>query len=255
MPTERACSAYAVWSAKLKVAENMAVRPVFIPMVDGPVLVRTEMVPFVWHSGLSASQKQKSVASLHEAARKSIGISTILEVSSKSTKQLGVALSAFNLPVYHPTAGRLVSVECAFQSSKVFQRGGPFLDLLHMTSRDAKRDSRLRESGDLTVFRFDKHEWPIEPQTAFYDWLYITALLNKPELVKSILAYDGFTDIEFNPQQSINCQAYSAALCVALERRGLLTDVARNRETFLNCLKFIGISNARQNDIQQGFLF
>nr|WP_314464295.1 hypothetical protein [uncultured Novosphingobium sp.] len=233
----------------------MAIRPIFIPVADGPVFVRTEMVPFTWHPGLSVSQKQKSVASLHEAARETLGLPAILEVSSKSTEQLGVALSAFNLPIYHPLVGRQVSVECAFQAGKVFQDGGPFLDLLHMTPRDAKRDPRLRESGQLTTFRFDGEEWPIEPQTAFYDWLYITALLDKPELAKPILAHQAFTDIEFNPQQSINCQAYSVAMCVSLARRGILMEVASTRETFLDSLKGAGISNARQNDVQQGFLF
>lgn len=233
----------------------MAVRPVFIPVGDGPAFVRTELVPFTWHPGLSASQKQKSVASLHEAAGETLGLSAILEVSSKSTEQLGVTLSAFNLPIYHPVVGRQVSVECAFQAGKVFQRGGPFLDLLYVTSRDAKRDPRLRESGQLTEFRFDKQEWPIEPQTAFYDWLYITALLSKPELAKPILAHDAFTDIEFNPQQSINCQAYAVALCVSLARRGIVMDVASTRETFLDCVKGAATNNVRQNDVQQGFLF
>lgn len=233
----------------------MALRPVFIPVADGPVFVRTEMVPFIWHPGLSASQKQKSLASLHEAASETLGLSAILEVSSKSTERLGVALSAFNLPIYHPVVSRQVSVECAFQAGKVFQRGGPFLDLLHVTSRDAKRDPRLRESGQLTEFRFDGQQWPIEPQTAFYDWLYITALLGKPELAQPVLAHDAFTDIEFNPQQSINCQAYAVALCVSLARRGIVKEVASTRETFLDCLKCAGISNARQNDAQQGFLF
>jgi len=233
----------------------MAVRPVFIPVADGPVFVRTEMVSFTWHPGLSASQKQKSVASLHDAAAEALGLSAILEVSSKSTEWLGVALSAFNLPIYHPGVGRQVSVECAFQAGKVFQKGGPFPDLLHMESRDAKRDPRLRDSGPLTAFRFDGQDWPVEPQTAFYDWLYIRALLSKPELAKPILAHDAFTDIEFNPRQSISCQAYAVALCVSLARRGIVIDIASTRETFLDCMKGAATNNARQNDVQQGFLF
>lgn len=36
------------------------------------------------------------------------------------------------------------------------------------------------------------------------------------------MKYDGFTDIEFNPEKSINCQARAAALFVSLSRRGLL---------------------------------
>lgn len=233
----------------------MALRPVFIPAAEGPVFVRTEMVPFTWHPGLSPSQKRKSVASLHEAARDNLGLPAILEVSSKSTEQLGIALSAFNLRTHHPALNRQTSVECAFQSAKVFQQGGPFLDLLEMTSRDAKRDPRLRDSGPLIAFLFDGEEWPIEPQTAFYDWLYIQALLNTPELAQPIMAHGAFTDIEFNPQQSINCQAYSVALCVSLARRGLVMEAAKSRDTFLACLKGTRISNARQDDLKQGSLF
>jgi hypothetical protein len=39
------------------------------------------------------------------------------------------------------------------------------------------------------------------------------------------LEYDGFSDIEFNPEKSINCQAASAALYKSLTERGLI-DVA-----------------------------
>lgn len=36
------------------------------------------------------------------------------------------------------------SVECAFQSSKVFENGGAYTDLLYKTSREAK-DERLKK--------------------------------------------------------------------------------------------------------------
>lgn len=232
----------------------MAIRPVFVPMSEGPLFVRTLMVPFTWHAGLAVSQKQKSIASLHEAAHER-GIAPVLEVSTKSVDPLGASLSAFNLALFHPVAGRRVSVECAFQAGKVFQEGGPYLDLLAMTPRDAKRDPRLRGSGLLSGFRLGGDDWPLEPQTAFYDWLYINALLQKPELAGAIRAHLAFTDIEFNPQQSINCQAYSVALCVALASRGLLDRAAASRDGFLSCVSHAPVSNARQDDERQGFLF
>ena len=42
------------------------------------------------------------------------------------------------------------------------------------------------------------------------------------ELADEITNYNGFTDIEFNPKKSINCQAYSAALYSSLQHSGLL---------------------------------
>jgi hypothetical protein len=233
----------------------MARRPVFVSMPEGPLFVRTEMVEFNWHSGLAVSQKQKSIASLHEAATQKLGLSPIVEVSTKSADPLGISLSAFNLTMLHPAVGRRVSVECTFQAGKVFLKGGPYLDLLKMTSRDAKRDPRLRASGPLSAFRFGRDDWPTVPQTVFYDWLYINALRQRPELTKAIMAHRAFTDIEFNPQQSINCQAYSVALYVALVSRGLLDRVISSRDMFLVCMSQAPVSNARQDDERQGLLF
>jgi len=51
------------------------------------------------------------------------------------------------------------------------------------------------------------------------------------------LGYSGFTDIEFNPKKSINCQAYSVALYVSLEKSGLLKDALTTPEDFLEVVK------------------
>lgn len=233
----------------------MANRPVFVPKLDGRVYVQTEDVSFTWHAGLAVSQKQKSIAALHEAAFKQFGLSPVLEVSSKSTEKLGIELSAFNLDIYHPAVKQHVSVECAFQAAKVYQNGGPYLDLLEGTSLNAKRDSRLRTSGPLIAFQFDGKEWPIEPQTAFYDWLYIQALRHNPDLSVETSKYQAFTDIEFNPQRSINCQAYSVALYIALAKREILEHAISSPQDFLKCISSVAVSNAHKNTLQQGSLF
>jgi len=234
----------------------MAQRPVFIPNLDGPLLVRTASVTFDWFPGPSVSQKQRSIESLHDAARQLPGVDRVLEVSSKSKERLGTALSAFNLTL--PTSLRPgeLSVECAFQGSKVFAQGGPYTDIYDMSPREAKRDDRLRTSGHLTGFRFRGLDWPLEPQTAFYDWLYISALRQHPDLTKRRLAdYSAFTDIEFNPEKSINCQAYAVALYVSLQKRGILDAVTLDKDTFLRCLGGRPISNSQQDDTRQGSLF
>lgn len=201
----------------------MAKRPVFIPKSSGPLLVVAMPIEFTWHPGMSKSQKQKSIRSLHDAAKQTRGIEKILEISSKSEDELGIRLSAFNLML--TANGFSASIEVLFQGSKVFSKGGPFTDIYRKTSREAKKDERLRESGQLIAFRYNDRDWPLNPQTVFYDWLYLSALRQNPSLSERLLEYDGFSDIEFNPEKSINCQAASAALYKSLAERDLI-DVA-----------------------------
>lgn len=229
----------------------MAQRPIFIPAIKGPAFVRTEHVEFQWFPGMAASQKQKSVESLHAAALELPGISKLLEVSSKSKEELGVALSAFNLTFTTVKYNRTFSVECAYQGSKVFEGGGPFVDLLGMTSREAKKDARLRSSGRLTGFRFFGIDWGLEPQTAFYDWLYINALKKKRGVIKQLQEYSAFTDIEFNPERSINCQAYSVALYISLYKRKLLEEATASKDAFLHIAGNAAVSNAREDETMQ----
>jgi hypothetical protein len=226
----------------------MASRPIFTPSLNGKLLVRTHYVDFQWYPGMAKSQSQKSIASLHTAAKNQIGIDKILEVSSKSADELGVSLSAFNLMIKTVKHEREFSLECAYQASKVFERGGPFLDLLDVKSIDAKRDPRLNQHGRLIKFRFYGLDWKLEPRTAFYDWLYINALHKSPELTEQVLTYRAFSDIAFNPERSINCQAYAAALYVSLHERGLLThEVLKNRAAYLAVIDTGEVSNAHED--------
>jgi hypothetical protein len=209
------------------------------------------MVDFKWFPGMAVSQKQKSITSLHDAAHQEIpGISNILEVSSKSENELGVSLSAFNLMINTLNFNRTFSVEQAFQSSKIFENGGPFVELLQKTSREAKKDPRLKNSGKLKGFKFCGVNWELEPQTAFYDWLYINALIKQSELARKVMSYSAFTDIEFNPEKSINCQAYSVALYVSLNKRNLL-EASLTKESFINTIRGTIVNNARQDDSTQ----
>lgn len=211
----------------------MANRPVYIAEID-KLGVTPRDIEFKWFPGMSVKQKQRSIESLHAAASEE-GISPILEISSKSVDELGVSLSAFNLKIQTPKQ-RKFSVEVAFQGSKVFEKGGPYTDLLNGTSREAKKDSRLKESGNLTGFKFYGREFPLSPKSYFYDWLYLKALNQNPSLAKRLLEFSAFTDIEFNPKKSINCQAYSAALYVSLEKNNKLEEALSSKESFLQVL-------------------
>ena len=154
----------------------MAERPVFVPVMSGPTLVRTWDISFNWFAGMHFTQAQKSIDSLHEAAKQRMNVDKVLEISSKSKDPMGIRLSAFNLMVHTKKYRQSFSVECAYQSAKVFEHGGPYKDIREKTSREAKQDPRLRSSGKLTKFHLFEVDWELEPKTAFYDWLYINAL-------------------------------------------------------------------------------
>lgn len=200
----------------------MAERPIFVPNVSGTSLVLEVPVQFTWNPGMAPSQKKKNVIALHKAST-TRGINPVLEISSKSEDEIGRALSSFFLKTR--MLGRELYVECAFQGSKVFENGGPYTDLYDVEPREAKRDVRLRESGRLIAFRFEDEIYPLVPKTAFYDWIYINALYPRTEFRQMVGRYAGFSDIEFNPERSLNCQARTCATFLSLERRDLI-DVA-----------------------------
>ena len=183
----------------------MAKRPVFF-VKQGKVM--SEMYSFEWYPGFAVSQKQKSIRSLHDAIIKADVNAKPLEISTKSMEDIGIKLSAFNLRINNDT------LENIFQSAKVFENGGPYLDLLDVSPKEAKRDERLHKSGDLKAFRCQNEEFPLIPLTVFYDFIYITAIKQSftTDEINAILGYNYFTDIEFNPTKSINTQARAAAM-------------------------------------------
>lgn len=212
----------------------MAIRSVYRVGNDKNYVEETE-VNFKWYAGFSVSQKQKSIRDLHNEYKKIYELDKVLEISTKSLNELGINLSAFNLMI-NAKDDKVFSVESAFQSSKKFKLGGPYLDILDLSSIEAKKDERLKNSGELIGFEFYGREWPLEPKTAFYDWLYIRAVYKNQKLAKEILEYDAFTDIEFNPKKSLNCQARSAALFVALSRDGLIDYSMKSIENYFEVI-------------------
>lgn len=221
----------------------MAERPIFVPVERGPDFVREISLEIPWASGFAPVQKKKNIKALHEAAAKR-GFAPLLEISTKSDVVAGQHLSAFHLRVQSKVG--MIPLESAYQGSKVFERGGPYTDLYDADARTAKRDPRLHNSGRLIRFEFDGYKFPLVPQTVFYDWLYLTAIYPHREWLKERLTehekFAGFTDIEFNPNKSINCQARSCALFVALNERELFENAVQSPETFIETMKGDGRS-------------
>jgi hypothetical protein len=224
----------------------MANRPIFIADVKENRLVEEKNIDFTWVKGMAISQKRKNIINLHKKG-KEIGIQTILEISTKSLDPFGVRLSAFNLALT-TESGHKLTVEAAFQGSKVFEYGGPYVDLYFKNGYEIKKDLKLNNSGKLIAFNFFSDIWDLEPKTAFYDWLYFNALVQNYELKKYLLNFEAFSDIEYNPNKKskpLNCQARSAAKFVSLYKKGKINSLIKiknsinyiEKEEFLKLLK------------------
>ena len=227
-------------------------RPIFIPLRDN-IGVLEQDIEFDWHMGMSAEVRKRSIHSLHQEAKKQ-GFNKILEASSKSEQQIGIQLSAFflkNIKNY--------PVENLFQSSKVFENGGPYRDLLTVTPREAKKDNRLRESGSMTKFSLNGKDFPLEPKSLFYDWLYLNVLFSERNsaLREEFFDnhFDAFSDIEFNPNKSFSCQARTLALCVSLYENESVKDFIQDPVRFAHEFDLYGqrVKDDKNSQLDLGF--
>lgn len=195
-------------------------RPIFIPIEEEyQGLFIEKNIMFEWHMGMSIQQRRKSITSLHEQAKKELWLHNILEISSKSENELWIKLSAFNLELEYNWIKW--SVESFFQWSKKFTHWGPFRELYNMRWREAKinKEKLTENKWILEYFDFFGEIWSLKlPETIFYDRLYINALIQNEELTGSLEQYNGFSDIAFNPNKSINCQARSVAIFLSLKK-------------------------------------
>ena len=201
----------------------MAKRPAWT-IENGNVICKE--FDIAWNGGFAVSQKRKNINALHQSIADATG-QTALEISSKGEVELGNQLSAFNMQ----TNG--VFIENVFQASKRYENGGPYLDLLNVAPKDAKRDERHKTSGRLLAFVRNGEDWPLEPRTAFYDYIYVLAVIENFGCELDINEYNWFTDIEFNPGKSINCQARAVAIYKLIQEKAAF-NVLNDRSAWIN---------------------
>lgn len=211
----------------------MASRPVFLPMYQGQTLVEERSFNFEWASGFAEIQKKKNIASLHRKAMGS-GIQRVLEISTKSENEVGQRLSAFSLKL--EIDGHDYPLESVYQGSKVFENIGPFPEIFHSAPREAKRFIREKGQTRITGFKLEGTNYPLSPKNAFYDWLYIRSLAKHSDWIKRNVNYDAFTDIEFNPEKQVNCQARAFAEYLSLIARGNLQAAVSDFDYFASML-------------------
>jgi len=132
----------------------------------------------------------------------------------------GVSLSAFNLMLpFSDKPDKAIAVEVLYQGCKCFD-GKPRSDSdrFDLDSRSARaRAANLDAQQVFTGWYYKDSFAGLSSGTMFYDLLYLTALIYNEDLLKVLLRYDCFTDIEFNPKKSFACQARTAALAVSAE--------------------------------------
>lgn len=188
---------------------------------------------FAWNGGFAVSQKKKNIENLHQAIFEKFQKKS-LEVSTKSEDALGRKLSAFNLKLDG------VFLENIFQSTKVYEEGGPFLDLLSVEPKESKRDFRHKDSGAMTHFFYNDEKWELSPTTAFYDFIYVKSVQEtfRKEELNDLQDYDFFTDIELNPQKSVNTQARSMAILKYMLQNDMY-DTKFTKETWIDLHKKI----------------
>ncbi len=130
--------------------------------------------------------------------------------------------SLTKLEMLVPSLKKEFSLANIVQASKVFEHGGPYVDLYGATPAAAQDDPRCRTSGSLVRYTFENTSYPLYPAEAFLIWLVFLALRQNRVLSRKLCEYDGFS-CEKEPVLAL---AYG--LYVALARNGKIRAV----ETF-----------------------
>ena len=194
--------------------------------VGRDVAFEEEIVEFEYIKGMAFSQKQKNVLSFHKSIQAMFPNSRIVEISTKSQSRLGVKLSAFNLKLDgYP-------LECVFQSSKLFEGNVQFNHLLFEEPKVAKQYIHDNVSLRLIGFKYKGELFDLIPRTMFYDYIYISALIQSNIDVSDIANYDIFTDIEFNEKKAYNCQARACAIYAYMLRNENVEYYMSSKERF-----------------------
>ena len=142
----------------------MAICPEFHASKTKPYYIEIP-VKFSWNPVSLLHKKEEhfhTAWSLSRTFSYGVGIGNILKIHAGG----GTKLSAFHLPLEIENVGTF-PIENVYQAGKVFENGRPYLDLLHLSPREAKRDERLQNSGQLICFELSGRSFPYNRITCF----------------------------------------------------------------------------------------
>lgn len=223
----------------------MAKRFVYVPLPRAPYVKAVE-VTFRWEPGMAMSQRQKSSANFHEVLRKINPNARVLECSRAGLVELGVSLSAFNLPYFE---GEGMTVENVYQGSKVFKPKSTgeeiwLNNLYRVDSMQAKSEPLLTDKNyKLVEFRLldEQNIFEPNPRYAFYNYIYIKSLMAfvTREMVEELAGYQAFTDtmLKWHDGKVTSCQAHATAQFVGMLKCGVLEEYMSDKEKFLSLFR------------------
>lgn len=175
--------------------------------------------------------KYQLVHFLHERFLSVYPDCEILEVSTRGDKDEGKALSAFNLCYTLKKSQRKISVESAYQGSKVFTDGSYYPELFDVNPYKAKMDKRLW-GKQIAYHIFYGQRFDLYPPTLFYNWLYLKTLQQNPQVWDTIKEYNAYTDTAGDMKRSLCCQARSCAIAHSLFKLNSFEEALENLDNF-----------------------
>ena len=198
----------------------MATRTICFP-ISGYPYCREQPVTFTWIKG----SKRQNIRAVHDAVHTTDPDVSILEVSSASVQPEGEAVSSLRLLLRLDSVAQDVPISTVFEAAKVFEHGGPFVDLLTCAPSKVHKDTRLRTNGKLLRYSLEGSEYPIEPHPdSFFEWLYCRALKQFPEKAAQLSRYNAFSDIAAaaDSKKYYGDSSRAAAIYVGLAAAGKL---------------------------------
>lgn len=222
----------------------MTIRPIYMPSYRHPYcdVWNAQLMQFVPNT--TKERAQRNIQEVFRVFQKRFPDKKILEVSLFSPQiPLGTDLCPQFLCKKMESLDGMIPVESILHASKIFTGGGPYTDLFTANPLEIKNDPRLRSSGILTSYTFEGEEYPIHPRTAFFDFIYMLALVEPQNhaLTRELLQYDAFCDITYQETKDFVCPARSLTIFVSLMRQGLLQKV----HTFEEYLTVVTGSNEK----------
>jgi|LFRM01.1.fsa_nt_gb hypothetical protein len=215
----------------------MAKRLYFIAKPSYQGLIVEKTINFEYFRGQDPKQTEKSIESMQHAIKAYESGGKVLEVSKYSPSLLGKQLSSLNLE-YENNEGRSYPVINIFESSKVFENGGPYRDLLHVDLKDLDEDPRLKESGRLLGFHFEDEPYSLEPRSLFFDYIYISALHQQKEIQEKLLEFDMISDVTYQMGKMFASSARACAYFISLKRTNKLESALESLDSFKKIYKY-----------------
>ncbi len=215
----------------------MAKRLYFIAKPSYQGLIVEKTINFEYFRGQNPKQKRKSVDAMQHAIMATESGGKILEVSKESTSDLGIKLSSINL-MYKTREGKSYPVLNIFESSKVFEFGGPYRGLLTADPNDLKNDVRLKDSGRLLGFHFEDVPYSLTPRSLFFDYIYIKALNDRKTIHDELLNYDMITDVTYQMGKMFASSARACAYFISLKKTNLIDEALESTDSFKEIYKY-----------------